>query len=172
MVWNWLEWTNAGLSIPLALGGFGFAYWQIHKTKKAAIAARDAANNASQSYRSLATASVLPQLVNLESALDVAVDNKSTVLLRHVIQTWKWQAGACRHFLELSEQEHDQAMKVIQRSISAATALKQDAAKFSGTTDWSDATERLRKAIGDVTAELGAISAKQSLDTTNGGGNG
>ena len=167
VVWVWLDWANAIAAIPLAVIGFAVAIQQIRKAKSAAESARDAANNALGSFTALSAASVLPQLVTLETVLDIAVDHKSTPLLGHLIQNWKWQADTCRALLEhSSDEEADALMKQIQKSISAATSLKKSMVRFDGGTDWVAETERLRSSIGVVTGGLGSLSIRQTLTGT------
>ncbi|GAB6920094.1 hypothetical protein JCM9803A_05440 [Rhodococcus erythropolis] len=164
LVWEWLNWVNATLSLPLATVGFVVAVSQIRKTKTAAESARDAATKALDSFTSLSAASVLPQLVTLETVLDIAVDHKSTPLLGHLIQNWKWQADMCRALLEASNDAEAKAlMKQIQKSIAAATSLKQALARFDSATDWVQETDRLRKSIGGVTGGLGSLSIRQTM---------
>lgn len=159
-LWEWWDRVNTVVSIPLAVVGFLIAYWQIWKTRSAAVAAKDAAEEATDRFRSLSGASLIPQLVSLEQALDTAIEHRSPDLLRHVVQNWTWQAGVCREYLD-----GDAAVeKEIQNSISAATSLKTKISGFGATSDWIKDTDRFRKAVGTVTGRLGGLSAKQALN--------
>ena len=170
MVWTWLEWLNASLALPIALVGFGIAIWQVRDAvtaangaKSAADAAKSAAEDAIERFKSLSASALIPQLVRLEEAVDVAVERQSVDLLRHVVQNWRWQAGSCREFLDENVEAEAAVMKKIQRSITAATSLRGELHGFSASTDWIAETTKLRKSIGDVTADLGALSAQQTI---------
>ncbi len=54
-------------------------------------------------------------------------------------------------------------MENIQRSIVAAKGLKQDIPGFDLNTDWVEATKRVRKSVGDVTAIVGSITASKAI---------
>lgn len=81
----------------------------------------------------------------------------------HLLQDWRWQASTCREYLNEAIQAEVEAMTNIQKSIAAATALKQKFMSFDQTTDWAKETGRLRRTMADVTANLGALSAQQTV---------
>ncbi|ORI28269.1 hypothetical protein [Rhodococcus sp. 1168] len=174
MIWPWLEWTNAALSVPLALIGFVAAIWQAVLAKRAAIKAKDAAEaaqaaaeaaakSAREQFKLLSTASIGPHLVRLEENIDSAIDKKSPELLTVAILNWRWQAGMCRQFLDPSKPQEKTLMSNIQKSIVAVKTLKLEILQFDNTTNWTTQTSRLRKAIGEVTADLGPLAAQQSV---------
>ena len=76
---------------------------------------------------------------------------------------WHFQAGMCREFLDSEVEQESKAMENIQRSIVAAKGLKQDIPGFDLNTDWVEATKRVRKSVGDVTAIVGSITASKAI---------
>ncbi|MFW2239266.1 hypothetical protein ACVH9Z_34315 [Rhodococcus opacus] len=157
-------------SIPLAVLGFGLAIWQAYEARRAANRAETAADAAKRAaeesrgqFRLLSAASLLPQLNRLEETIDQAVDKQSLELLLHAVSSWRWQAGMCRGYLDPAREEEAAVMVNIQKSMLALSQLKQSILDFGDSTDWAKETKRARKAIGDVTGELGALAAYQSV---------
>ncbi|WP_267625793.1 hypothetical protein [Gordonia sputi] len=111
----------------------------------------------------ISASSLLPQLLRIEDEIELAIENKSTLLLRHAIMNWHFQAGMCREFLDSEVEQESKAMENIQRSIVAAKGLKQDIPGFDLNTDWVEATKRVRKSVGDVTAIVGSITASKAI---------
>ena len=167
MVWGWLNWTAAIATILLPIIGFGIAFYQIRQAtnaadaaKTAAESARNAVNKALGDFKARSVAGLIPQLLQLESIIETAVEHKSRDLLTHAIFNWRWQAGLCREMLTGDTETEQTVMVLIQRSTAAASQLKLDMMDFNDQTDWPTTTRRLRMAVEDVVAELSSLSAK------------
>lgn len=160
-----LESVNAWTAVPIALVGFGLTFRQAKKARTAAEAARAAAETAKDQFRLVSAASLLPQLMRLEGAVDVAARSKSNDMMTHVLESWLWQSSMCRGYLDSARPEEDQVMKKLQKSIAAVSALKLAVANFDDGTDWHQMTEAARKAISGVTQQLGGVAAQQSVRT-------
>ncbi|WP_328858106.1 hypothetical protein OG579_03430 [Williamsia herbipolensis] len=159
---DWFEAVTTYSAMPIALAGFYYTIRQLYKTKASAVAAKEAADEANDRSRALLTASMIPHLVTIEQALEVAIDEQSRPLLRHLINTWTWHAGACRELLVGDSDEIISTQKAVQTSISAARILKTKLVTFDSTTDWHKETSRLRGSIGVITGYLGSLSVQQS----------
>lgn len=164
------EWCNLYLVLPLGAGAFGVAIWQItdaknaaNQAKTAAEAAKGAAENARSQFKTMSVTVLLPQLRNLEEAMEHAIHDKSLKLLMHLVHDWLWHATACRQYLDESNKAEAQAMTDIQKSVVASTALKQRFFAFDEATDWAKETTQMRKTMANVTANLGALSAQQTV---------
>ena len=101
------EWLNLYWQMPLGVVGFGIAIWQIIEAKRAARgaqtsanAAKDAAENARSQFKMMSVTVLLPQLRNLEEAVERAIHDKELHLLLHLLQDWRWQASTCREYLD------------------------------------------------------------------------
>lgn len=174
LVWGWLNWTAAIATIVLPIIGFGIAFYQISDAKQAAKDAKDAAesaekavNDAVGSFKSRSVSGLIPQLLQLGSIIETAVEHKSRELLTHAIFNWRWQADLCREMLKGDDETERTVMVLIQRSTTAASQLKQDMMDFNTTTDWAATTRRLRMAVEDVIGELSSLSAKYVVKEDN-----
>lgn len=172
-----VELFNLYVAVPLGIIGFIFAICQIVQAKNAADraevkaaeaktaaeAARSAAEQARGQFKTLSVAAMLPQLRTLEEAIDQAILARSPMLLAHLIQDWRWHATECRELLDEAVEAEATTMKHIQTSVSASKGLKLKFPEFTTETDWAKETSRLRKAVTDVTANLGALTAQQKF---------
>lgn len=178
---SWVEsaftFANLYLGIPLGLIGFWFAIVQIQQArtaareakvkageaKDAADAAKAAAESARSQFKTMSVSVLLPQLRNLEEAIERAIHDRSLILLMHLLQDWRWQASTCRGYLDGSITAEAEAMTDIQKSVIAATILKPKLVAFTADTDWAKETGRVRKSMADVTANLGALTAQNTV---------
>ncbi|WP_078279079.1 hypothetical protein [Mycobacteroides franklinii] len=177
LVKDFFEWSNLYLAIPLGLFGFLVAICQIVQAKRAADraevkageaktaaeAAKFAAENARSQFKTMSVTVLLPQLRSLEDAVERAIQDKNLILLLHLLQDWRWHASACRQYLDESIEAEAKAMTDIQKSVTAVTDLKPKLLGFKGDTDWVQATGRVRKTIAGVTANLGALTAQNTV---------
>ncbi|WP_167098315.1 hypothetical protein [Mycobacterium sp. DL592] len=179
-----LEWTNLYLQTPLGAVGFGFAFYQIHQARTqitqaekqidlattaaqnaetAADAAKDAAEGARGQFKAMSVAVLLPQLRSLEEMAEHAIRNKAKDLAIHLLQDWRWHASTCREYLDENVKAEAEVMAKIQKSLTAASTLKEKAFNFDEETDWGKETKLFRRAMIDVTTDLGALSAQQTV---------
>lgn len=147
----------------LAVPGLALTFWQVLQAKSAASAAQAAAETATSQFRRVSASSITSQLVHMEDVLRNAIDQRSADLLAFAITWWKWQAGQCRSFLDTSIPSEAEFEVKIQKSIVDATKLKTAMSSFDSDTDWIATTRPLRRSIGEVTSEVGALAASQSL---------
>ncbi|ULP48615.1 hypothetical protein [Mycolicibacter virginiensis] len=164
------EWANFYLTVPIGVTGFGFAFYQIGQAKTAAEnaetaaeAAKTAAESARGQFKTTSVAVLLPQLRTVEEAVDRAILDQSLTLLAHLLQDWRWHASTCREYLDDAVEAEAAAMKDIQASVIAATNLKHKFPGFDAQTDWAKETSRMRKTMAEVTSNLGALSAQQTV---------
>jgi hypothetical protein len=174
---SFFEWSNLYLALPLVIVGFIFAIWQIMQAKSAADeaerkagnaetaanAAKAAAENARSQFKMMSVTVLLPQLRNLEEAVERAIHDEELHLLLHLLQDWRWQASTCREYLDGSIAAEAAAMTKIQTSVAAVTNLKPKILAFNEATDWTKETGRMRKTMTDVTANLGALTAQHTV---------
>ena len=142
--------------------GFGFAFWQLSKTKTAALAAERAALGAENQIGSNLLLVVLPQLTQIETHLEWAVSRGDRDAVIHYLGAWRWQAGQVRgHLLRRDDPALDFITK-IQSSIATAADTKlllQDV-----TTDVVKRSKSAQKSISAVTGMVGEMIAKKSLE--------
>jgi hypothetical protein len=149
-------------AIPFALIGFGATIWQTTKARNAAEAARDAAKAAQSSISRNSLLMLIPQLQRVEDELERAVQIESAELAITWLSSWRWQAGQVRGFLGRSSAENKRILRALQSSISMAAQVK--SAIIDGSPDdLASITRSARKAIADVTNEIGALAATQGV---------
>ncbi|SII55131.1 Uncharacterised protein [Mycobacteroides abscessus subsp. bolletii] len=154
--------------MPLGVIGFGVAIWQIQQAKTAAEnaqtaadAAKTAAEDARGQFKAVSLTTLLPQLRSMEELVDRAIQDKARDLAAHLLQDWRWHASTCREYLDEEVEAEAEAMVKIQKSLIAASTLKSRFFEFDADTDWVKETRPFRKAMIDVTTDLGALSAQQ-----------
>ncbi|OZC67021.1 hypothetical protein CH276_07440 [Rhodococcus sp. 06-470-2] len=168
-------WANLWLALPLGIIGFAITLWQVldakkaaNRAKSAADAAEDAAKEASKAarsqVRSIQVASIGPHLMRLEENIDSAIERQSSELLNVSIVNWRLQATTYKQFLDPNIPNELALSKKIQKAILPVNALKLSIISFDNSTDWASETEKVRKAVNEVTAEVGAIIAQQSIE--------
>jgi hypothetical protein len=148
-------------SIPLALTGFGITFWQLLKTKKAAIAARLAAENATRNINRSTFIMLVPQLMTVEGELDEAVRRGSLELTLLSLRTWRSHAVQVRGLLDLvAPGDNPKVLRAIQNSVSSVVSAKSRLTETPGE-DLAMATRQVRKAIATVTTELGVLAVAE-----------
>lgn len=178
------EWFNTFVSLPVGIAGFGFAFYQISQARTqitqaetqidlaktaaenaetAAEAAKVAAESARGQFKAISLTTLLPQLRSLEESVERAIRDKAHDLAIHLLQDWRWHASACREYLDETVEAEAEAMVHIQKSLTTASNLKQKFFDFNADTDWGKETKPFRKAMTDVTTNLGALSAQQTV---------
>jgi hypothetical protein len=172
------EWANLYLQVPLGAAGFGFAFYQINQAKQqiqqaktaaenartAADAAKTAAEGARGQFKTMSLTVLLPQLRSLEELVERAIQDESRDLTMHLLQDWRWHASACREYLDGAVDAEAAVMAHIQKSLTAASSLKRKLLSSNNNeTDWPRETKPFHKAMVDVTTNLGALSAQQTV---------
>ena len=160
-MYDWLSPLNAWASIPLQVLGFGLAFWQIGKTRKAANAAKTAALGAQSQIASNLLLVVLPQLNQIESNLEWAIGNSNRTAVVHYLGSWRWQAGQVRGHLERQGQEDEDFLALLQSSI--ATAADTKLAIQNPATDLTKHTRAALRSIAAVTGLVGEMTARNSI---------
>jgi hypothetical protein len=157
---EWLEGVNQWASIPLQIGGFAVAIWQIVKSRTAAEAAQSAAISASTLINSKLLMTILPQLNQVESNLEWAIGRGDADAASHYLGAWRWQAGQLRgHLGDTADAEF---ATLIQGSIVAAADSR--IAIQESPEDLAKRSVSARKAISGVTGRLGEIAARSSTE--------
>jgi hypothetical protein len=147
--------------IPLAIVGFGITWWQIHKTRTAAEAARDAARDTQHGIGRGSLLVLIPQLQRTEEELERAVRSGHHDIALSWLGTWRWQAGQLRGLINVTSTERD-TLKSIQESVVAAADAKAELIA-SAEADLVIATQDVRTAIAAVTNELGELAVVQGM---------
>lgn len=181
---NAFEWANLYLQFPLGAAGFGFAFYQIGQARQqitqaeaqielaktaaenaqtAADAAKAASEGARDQFRIVSVTALISQLRSLEDIVEHAIKSEAHDLVTHLLQDWRWHASTCREYLDGNVEAEAEAMSKIQKSLTAASNLKTKILTFNDQTDWAKETRLFRKAMVDVTADLGALSAQQTV---------
>lgn len=150
------------LSLPLAIIGFGVAYFQIRKTRAAAESARDAALAARSDASRAAILILLPQLQRVEEQIDRAVETRSVELVLSWSNAWRWQASQLSGHIDVVASSRPQLPQLLQASVMAASTAKTALVGSSTPPDIARATKRMRDAIMAVTSELGALTVHYS----------
>ena len=160
----WIDHSSAIASLPLALVGFGITIWQLLKTRTAAESAHAAAIKAMAQVSRMTLIGLLPQLRQIDDEMDRAIKEKATEPLRFWISQWKFQASQVRGHLAEHDREEAKLMRAIQASLSAASDLRQ--ALHGMPADQLPATSQdLMKNVNKITAELGTLAARKSVET-------
>jgi hypothetical protein len=160
-VYYWIEHISTISAVPLALVGFGITFWQLFKTRRAALAARIAAENATRNINRGTLIMLLPQLMYVEGELDEAIRRRSLDLTLSSLRTWRSQATQVRGLIALvAPGDNEKVLKSIQSSVSAVVSAKRRLTE-SPNDDLVAATRVVRKAIAAVTDELGILAVAE-----------
>lgn len=108
-------------AILLAAIGFGFAYWQILKTKNAAIAAREAISSTEHAIAKNKMLSLGPHLRRIALALDNAIDRDSAELVLLQFDEYRYHVAELRGALDELDLPDEDLRKRIQDSIGQLT---------------------------------------------------
>lgn len=149
-------------SIPLATIGFGIAFWQINKTKKAAEAARDAAQESAIDVSRSNIVAIISELHRIETEIERAVETRSLPLFFSWSNTWRRQAGRLTGYITFINPDENKITVLLQESIAFAAIVK-DQLTTREPNDLIRATRNVRAAIANVTNELGALEAVYGL---------
>lgn len=151
-------------AIPVAAIGFGLTFWQLSKTRKAAEAARDAAETAQAAISRSNILVLIPQLQRTEEELERAVIAKSKPLIRSHLQNWRWQAGQMRGLLKVGGLAADELLTDIQVSVAGASEV---ASELIGSSDLDlpFLTKSVRESIARVTNELSVVASIQGIQS-------
>lgn len=142
------------------------SFWQLYKTKSAALAAKESAEQARSRVRQINLVSLLPQLHQIESEIQRAVRSGSEEILIYWLSAWRWQASETRSYLDEKRVPEKRLMRELQASIAAAADVHVFLAREGGGDGLADVTAILHRSIAKVTGQLGGLSA------TRGSGNG
>lgn len=143
-------------SLPLVAVGFWLARRQLIRTRKAAEAAKIAAERAKAEASRAGILALIPQLRQIEEEIGRAVRSGSPELVLTWSASWRWQAGQLRGHLEVVEHGNDTLLTALQESVASASIAQASLMRATGGVDLQRATRRLVESIAKVTNELGA----------------
>lgn len=155
--YQWFEKADTYTAIPLQLGGFWIAIWQIRKTRSSVESARRAAVFTQDSIARNNLLLQIPQLQRLEQQLQFAIKSNMADLAVNHLDSWRYHASMLRGLLEQVSNETDELLQVVQNSVSLASIASRGAQKPGA--DLAKVTRPVREAIMRVTDEATAIAS-------------
>lgn len=152
------------VEIALTIGGFAFAFWQLHTTKNAV----DATKEGVDALRSqIIRAEILIQvqsLITVEAYIeDAAKADDATNLLRYM-RSWQHDANELCGLLENHDDETDSLVRVLKRSVRLGADPKEQLVTGMNS-GLAQATTEYRQACSKSIDDLGTYRAKIKLDT-------
>lgn len=154
-------WVNLYFGVPLAAVGFTITLIQLHRTKAAANAAKEAVDAASQLFNNNLLLSLLPQLQRIESEIDSAVAYGQRHLISHYMSQWRWQAGQMKGLLDVNDPNAKRVGRAIQTSIAVCASQKFDVANEAISLEL--AVRPVQEALAKVTGEIGTITTQRAV---------
>lgn len=165
---QWVGLVSDYTAVPVAIIGFGIAFYQIYKTKRAAEAARDASRTAERILGKNQLIALIHQLQRIEDEITRAVQSGAPESVISWLGFWRWQANQVRGLVNQSADNHQKASRLIQASVAkaaeACSLLTEDP-----DAELTEVTKSSRAAIYKVTNEVGALVAVHSSTVDAGG---
>lgn len=152
-----LEGINTYTAIPLQVGGFGIAIWQIKKARNSADSARQAIISTQDAIARNNLLLLIPQLRRLEQQLQSAIKGDHRDLVGSHLDDWRYHASTLRGVLEQVGDGTTELLQHVQASVTQARYARLAIQKSSA--DIVKATRLAQGAIMRVTDEATTIAS-------------
>jgi hypothetical protein len=170
-VYSLIEHISTISAVPFAICGFGITFWQLARTKRAALAAQAAAESAAHTVGKNNLVSLIYKLEPIEGQLENAVKSNCKQWVISILRDWRLQAAEARELIELlkpvAPAKKKSVLRSIQRSVSAVVSAKDRLAE-SSSVDLEGTTLLAMKALAAANEELRRLAVNVDAEISKG----